>query len=120
MQFFIPIACRNAEAYIGACLLSILEQTHQDWRAVVVDDCSTDKTKEVAERVAKGDKRITVIRTEQRKYALKNIIETIWRFARHDSIVATIDGDDRLSDPDALKAIVAEYDRTGADALWTS
>ena len=32
----------QAEAYIGATIRSVREQTLTDWELVVVDDCSTD------------------------------------------------------------------------------
>ena len=39
----------NAEKYIGDCLDSILAQSFQDFEVIVSDDCSTDKSCEVAE-----------------------------------------------------------------------
>ena len=49
---FIPaisiiIPMYNAEKYIGACLESVRAQTFQDFEVVVVDDCSTDGSREV-------------------------------------------------------------------------
>ena len=39
----------NVEKYIGECLDSIFMQTFQDFEVVVVDDCSTDNSRQVAE-----------------------------------------------------------------------
>ena len=39
----------NAEKYIGECLESLLAQTFQDFEVVVVDDCSTDTGRQIAE-----------------------------------------------------------------------
>ena len=39
----------NAEKYIGACLMSILEQTFPNYEVIVVDDCSTDASCAVVE-----------------------------------------------------------------------
>ena len=39
----------NAERYIGACLECFLNQTFQDFEVIVVDDCSTDNSRAVAE-----------------------------------------------------------------------
>jgi peptidoglycan/xylan/chitin deacetylase (PgdA/CDA1 family)/GT2 family glycosyltransferase len=47
---------------INATLESLLAQTYEDWRAIVVDDGSTDATVEVAERYGQGDGRISVHR----------------------------------------------------------
>ena len=39
----------NAEKFIGECLDSLLAQTFQDFEVIVVDDCSTDAGRQIAE-----------------------------------------------------------------------
>ena len=39
----------NVEKYIGDCLTSVLEQTFQDFEVILVDDCSTDNSRQIAE-----------------------------------------------------------------------
>lgn len=39
----------NVEKYIGDCLNSVLEQTFQDFEVILVDDCSTDDSRQIAE-----------------------------------------------------------------------
>jgi len=56
------IPAYNAEAWIGDSLGSLLEQTHRDWEAIVVDDGSKDATAEIARKFA--DPRIKVIQQE--------------------------------------------------------
>ncbi|MBO5836934.1 MAG: glycosyltransferase family 2 protein [Oscillospiraceae bacterium] len=41
------IPCYNAEGYIEKCLSALAAQTFRDFEVIVVDDCSTDNTKEV-------------------------------------------------------------------------
>ncbi|WP_330265538.1 glycosyltransferase [Streptomyces griseorubiginosus] len=50
----------NTEKYIGACLASVLAQTHRELDVIVVDDGSTDGGAAIAERVA--DERVRVER----------------------------------------------------------
>ncbi len=52
----------NAEKTIADSIKSILRQTHQDWRLVVVDDASTDGTVDVVETFMDRDARIQLIR----------------------------------------------------------
>ena len=42
----------NRERYIGPAIESVLAQTFTDFELIVVDDCSTDGTVEVAQRVS--------------------------------------------------------------------
>jgi glycosyltransferase involved in cell wall biosynthesis len=66
---FIP--CYNAEKYIAQCIQSVLAQTYYNWRLVVVDDCSTDNSYNLAVSFADGEK-IQVHRNEANLGMLKN------------------------------------------------
>lgn len=44
----------NAEKFIGDCLNSLLAQTFQDFEIIVVDDCSTDNSCAVVEKISRG------------------------------------------------------------------
>lgn len=48
----------NAEKYLGRCLDSILGQTYKNIEVMVVDDGSSDSSKEILERYKKNDSRI--------------------------------------------------------------
>jgi glycosyltransferase involved in cell wall biosynthesis len=54
----------QAEAYIGATIRSVREQTLTDWELVIVDDCSTDRTLAEAHAASAGDPRIRITRNE--------------------------------------------------------
>lgn len=54
----------NAEAYVAETIESVLAQTYTDWEMIIVDDCSTDRTYEIAVRYSENDGRIKVIRHE--------------------------------------------------------
>ena len=45
----IVIPMYNAEKYIGECLDSILNQTFQDYEVILVNDCATDCSRQIAE-----------------------------------------------------------------------
>lgn len=49
------------EAYLPACLDSLLAQTWQSWEAIVVDDGSPDRSGEIAATYAARDPRIRVV-----------------------------------------------------------
>ena len=52
----------NAEEYLGKCIESILLQSFVDFELILLDDGSTDKSADIAEKYAKVDDRIRVIR----------------------------------------------------------
>ncbi|MFV0302692.1 MAG: glycosyltransferase [Paracoccus sp. (in: a-proteobacteria)] len=50
----ILLATRNGERFLQAQLDSILGQSHRDWRLVVSDDASTDRTRQIVDAAARG------------------------------------------------------------------
>lgn len=48
----------NCAKFIGETIESIQAQTYSNWELIIVDDCSTDNTKEVVENYVELDKRI--------------------------------------------------------------
>ena len=117
---FVVTVMRNASALIGKCVESVKSQTFTNWRMVIVDDASADDSANVAEAAAAGDPRITVVRNAARKYALRNAVNAIDRYASHNAIVFCLDGDDWLANDTALATVMAEYAADlELDALWT-
>ena len=53
----------NAENFINVCIISILEQTFKDFELILIDDCSTDKTFEIAKSF--NDSRIKLLQNEK-------------------------------------------------------
>lgn len=48
----------NCAEFIGETIDSVQSQTYISWEMIIVDDCSTDNTKEIVENYSKNDKRI--------------------------------------------------------------
>jgi glycosyltransferase involved in cell wall biosynthesis len=62
--FSVVIAAHNAAATLPSTIRSVLQQTRQDFEAIVVDDGSVDGTEEALRRTT-GDSRVRYIRKEQ-------------------------------------------------------
>jgi len=56
----------NAEKYVEKCIESLIKQTYQNLEIIIVNDGSTDGSKEVCEKYTQKDSRITLINTENR------------------------------------------------------
>lgn len=50
----------NASKYIGDTIKSVQAQTYENWEMIIVNDCSTDDTAEIAREFASADPRIHV------------------------------------------------------------
>lgn len=60
------VPCYNHGIYLSECLDSILNQTYKNWECIVIDNGSTDNTKQITESFAQKDKRFKYIYTEQK------------------------------------------------------
>ncbi len=114
----IGITCFNAESSIERAVASAQAQTWPSIEIVVVDDCSTDGSWSVLERLARGDERVRVVRhsANQGVAAARN---TVLRNATG-AFVAFFDDDD-VSRPDRLdkqhRRIVGYERATGSDRV---
>jgi glycosyltransferase involved in cell wall biosynthesis len=50
----------NGAEFLSDCIESVLQQTYANWEHIVVNNCSTDGTLEIARRYAQRDSRISV------------------------------------------------------------
>jgi glycosyltransferase involved in cell wall biosynthesis len=53
----IIMPCFNVASFIGEAIESIIAQSHTDWELIIIDDASTDETKQIINSYT--DKRIT-------------------------------------------------------------
>jgi glycosyltransferase involved in cell wall biosynthesis len=68
----------NGERYLGECIQSVLAQHYQNWEYIIVNNCSTDRTLEIAETYAHKDTRIKIYNTDEFLPIMKN-----WNYALH-------------------------------------
>ena len=52
----IIVPCYNEGHYLSDALTSIINNTYNDWECIIIDDGSTDNTKNVANRFCRYDK----------------------------------------------------------------
>lgn len=64
MKVNILMSTYNGEKFVAEQIESIQQQTFADWKLLIRDDGSTDKTCEIADEFAKKDQRIQLIKAE--------------------------------------------------------
>lgn len=99
----------NHEGFIGQCIESVQGQSFRDWEMIIVDDGSTDRTAEIAERYAAKDDRVVVISREN--VGIFRLAETYNAGLERSSgsLVAILEGDDVWL-PRKLELQVAAFD----------
>jgi glycosyltransferase involved in cell wall biosynthesis len=55
------MAVYNGERYIAQAIESVFHQTHRDFEFIIVDDGSTDRTRQILAQYATRDKRIEIV-----------------------------------------------------------
>ncbi len=100
----VVIPTYNTARYLSAAIQSVLDQTYKDFEVIVVDDGSTDNTRELLAEIR--DPRLRVICTENRGVAAAR--NTGWRLGKGEYI-AFLDADDVWS-PHKLAVQVAYLD----------
>lgn len=86
------IPCYNAEKYVESAVRSIMNQTYKNLEIIVTDDCSTDNTFSILEKLAAEDSRIKLYKNETN---LK-IVKTLNKMIQHANgkYIARMDADD--------------------------
>lgn len=58
MKISIITPIYNSEKFLSDTIESVINQTYKDWELILVDDCSTDKSKEIIQQYLQKDSRI--------------------------------------------------------------
>lgn len=111
INIIIPVY--NGEKYLVRCLESIKQQSFSDWRAICVDDGSTDNTGVILDEYANKDSRFVVIHKKNGGVSA----------ARNEGITHAVGGyvhfmdADDIIDSDYYKKMLACTDTTDADII---
>src|SRR3989338_6949766 len=113
MKVSVIIVCYNYGRVLEEAVLSVLEQTFQDFEIIIVDPSSDDNTGEVAKKLMALDKRIEYYRTpfgnisESRNYGMD---------IAHGDVFSWLDADDKMTSIRLEKTVDAIAD--GADFAY--
>ena len=94
-RFSIVVIAYNVERYITDCLQSIEQQTCSDYEAIVVNDASTDRTRELIAPFVSQNPRFRLIDKPRNEGA--HLARRTGALASTGDRLVFVDGDDRLS-----------------------
>ena len=82
----------NHESYIEEAIKSVLNQTYKNWELIIVDNASTDKTRQIIEQLTQKDSRIKFF-PQIRNLYVSHGINTALKYCKGEYI-ALLSGDD--------------------------
>ena len=107
----------NGEKYIEETLISLQKQTLQDYKLLISDNASTDRTEEICRSYASQDDRVCYYRNEKNIGAVQNWYRVF--DLSSSEYFASVAHDD-VYDPDYMRKCVEVLDRDPAVALCYS
>ena len=96
----------NGGRYLAECIESVLVQTYESWDYVIVDNCSTDDSAEIARSYAQHDPRIRVLVNERFLNMIQNWNHALKQISPESAYCKVIHADD-LMVPECLERMVA-------------
>lgn len=95
----------NGEKYLPECIESIMAQSYQNWEYVIVNNCSTDNSLEIAESYSRKEPRIKIFTNSTLLPALKNFNQMLKRIASEAKYCKIVHADDWIF-PECLAQMV--------------
>ena len=109
-RFIVIVPTYNSEQYIEKCIMSVLLQDYDNYKLIVINDCSTDDTHEIICKLLENHNFSYVVNESRVGSALANFIKgkNIASTDKED-ILITVDGDDYLDNNGVLSYVNGVY-----------
>jgi glycosyltransferase involved in cell wall biosynthesis len=119
----------NGEKHLRECIHSVLAQTYSNWRYAIVNNCSTDRTLDIAQEYAARDSRISVVTNERFVGVIKNYNNAVRQTSAESAYCKVVAADDwlfpeclermlELFEANARVGIVGAYQLCGTRVAW--
>jgi glycosyltransferase involved in cell wall biosynthesis len=95
----------NGAAHLAECIESVLAQTYEHWEYVIVDNCSTDASAEIARGYAERDGRVRVVANDRFLDIIQNWNFALRQISAESTYCKVIHADDVMT-PDCLERMV--------------
>lgn len=109
----------NTEQYLAQCIESVLGQTHAEFEYLLVDNCSTDRSGEIANAYAARDSRIRLIRRADHLPQVQNYNQALDAISGESKYCKLVQADDYVF-PDCLRLMVQAFEQSESIGLVSS
>lgn len=106
----------NTAQFLGECIESVLAQTYSEFEYIIVDNCSTDGSYEIAESYARRDSRIRLIRRTELLSQVQNYNAALAEISAESKYCKVVQADDFIF-PDCLRRMVEAFEQSEAIGL---
>lgn len=115
ISIIIPVY--NKEKYIKQSIESVLNQTYKNLEIIIIDDGSTDNSREICRDISKRDSRINMISTENRG---AGSARNLGLANAHGDFISFVDADDYLDSEfyEKLLNLIIDYDADIAECKF--
>lgn len=109
----------NTEQYLAPCIESVLAQSYENWEYLIVNNCSTDRTLEVAEDYASKDNRIRIVNNDTFLTQVQNYNHALQQISPDSRYCKLVQADDWIF-PRCLTEMVAVAEASPSVSIVTS
>ena len=107
----------NVEKWLNMCIDSILAQSYKNLEIILVNDGSTDKSKDICDSYSKKDNRVRVLNI---KNSGQSVARNIGLKEAKGDYILFIDSDDYISDKAIIEKFINILDSNNYDFIYTS
>ncbi len=101
----------NTAKYLAECIESVLVQSYPQFEYILVDNCSTDGSWEIAESFARRDSRIRLIKRAHLLSQVQNYNLALQEISKDSRYCKIVQADDLIF-PDCLKLMVKAFEQS--------
>jgi glycosyltransferase involved in cell wall biosynthesis len=109
----------NTARYLAQCIESVLAQSYSCFEYILVDNCSTDGSSEIAETYAHRDSRIRLIRRSRLISQVQNYNGALTEISDASLYCKIVQADDHIS-PECLRLMVEAFEQSESVGLVSS
>jgi len=121
-RFVFVVPYYNAEEDISKTLHSIMAQSYDEWRAIVINDMSTDNGSNLTSRIVDGSihrDKFTLVDRVEKHGEVRNTLVSLDSI-EDDEVVCRLDGGDWLLENDLLWVLNETYNDPSQAVAWTA